>query len=108
MLSVCPSAIVNAPVEKVWQVLANTSAYDAWWDARTERLDPPGPAVPGQTIYASSAGLGRRWALALQIEMVDTVKHQLRFNSSMPLGIHMTNHISCTRVSEATTRVQFG
>jgi hypothetical protein len=108
MVSVCPSAIVNAPVEKVWRMLENTANYDVWWDARTERLDPPGPAQAGQTLYASSQEFGRRWPLTLTLELVDAEKHQLRFRSTLPFGMSMVNHISCGQVNETTTRLQFG
>lgn len=32
-MSVCPIAVVAAPIERVWALLANPSSYDLWWDA---------------------------------------------------------------------------
>ena len=108
MLSVCPSAIVAAPVEKVWAILMDTSAYDRWWDARTERIEPGGPAMAGQTLYANSRAFGRRWPVTLKIEQVDEARHQLRLRTTLPFGLVMTNHIACAAVAGTQTRVQFG
>jgi len=33
VVSVCPVANVAAPVEDVWELLAQPSNYDKWWDA---------------------------------------------------------------------------
>ncbi len=108
MISVCPAANVAAPVEKIWQVLMDTAGYDQWWDARMERVEPPGPAQPGQILYATSRALGRTWPVTLKVEQVDVARHQLHLQTTLPLGITMVNHISCARVSDTTTRVQFG
>jgi Polyketide cyclase / dehydrase and lipid transport len=109
MMSVCPAAVVAAPIEKVWQMLTHTDTYDRWWDARTERIEPPGLASVGQTLYATSEELGRKWPVTLQIELVDDIKHQLRLKTTLPLGMTMVNHISCASVADGTaTRVQFG
>ena len=107
-LNVCPAALVAAPLERVWGVLMDPTHYDSWWDAHTERIEPAGPAHPGQTLYATSQGLGKRWPVTLAIEAVDEVKHQLQLRTTLPFGITMTNHISCARASETTSRVQFG
>ena len=47
-LSVCPIAVVNAPVETVWDVLMHLEGYSDWWDAQTVSIDPPGTARAGQ------------------------------------------------------------
>ena len=78
--SACPIATVEAPVERVWSLLADPAHYARWWDAsgvetQDETQDfagetqdfasvqhlitPEGPAQPGQKIYARTRGLGR-------------------------------------------------
>jgi hypothetical protein len=57
-VTACPAAIVAAPIEDVWAVLADSAAYTTWWDAQTDRIVPAGPAAPGQTVYAHTRALG--------------------------------------------------
>ncbi len=104
----CPADLVNAPIDKVWALLAHPSEYDRWWDAHTNRIDPEGPVSPGQTISAWAMGLGRRWMVSLQIEAVVPEKYQIRLRSKLPLGIIGVNQITCTAIGPSSCRVQFG
>jgi hypothetical protein len=49
-LTVCPTAVVAAPVEVVWENLVHWERYAAWADVQVERLEPEGPITVGQTI----------------------------------------------------------
>jgi hypothetical protein len=60
--TLCPVAVVAAPVDSVWQLLSEPLLYDVWWDARTERIVPEGKASPGQVLFAKTSGLGREAA----------------------------------------------
>lgn len=107
-VSVCPAAVVAAPVENVWALLADPARYDRWWDARTFRIDPPGPAAPGQVVTAGA--IKARWApgVTLRVVAVNPDKHQIQFVVSLPFG--MTNHqtTTCTPIDATSCRVQFG
>ncbi len=43
-LSVCPVAVVAAPVEVVWENLVQWGRYLEWADTWVERIEPEGPA----------------------------------------------------------------
>ena len=107
-ISICPVAVVAAPVETVWELLSEPTLFDVWWDARTERIMPEGKAAPGQVLYAKTTGLGRTWDVTLRIDRVDPEKHQLQALSTLPLGTlnHVT--ITATALDSASSRVQFG
>lgn len=107
-LSVCPIATVQAPVERVWALLSDPASYAEWWNARTERIEPPGPATPGQVIAASAVGLGRRWPVTLRVVGVDAARHALDLHTALPLGIVLDNHIRCQPLDTETTRLTFG
>ncbi len=107
-LETCPADMVNAPVDKVWSLLAHPREYDRWWDAHTTRIEPEGPAIPGQTISAWATGLGKRWTVSLQIEAVAPERHQIRYRTQLPLGIRGVNQITCTALGPSSCRVQFG
>ena len=36
-ITLCPAAVVAAPVEYVWELLSEPTLRDEWWDARTAR-----------------------------------------------------------------------
>lgn len=107
-ISVCPIAIVNAPVEKVWGMLTHPEGYASWWDAETRSIVPPGVTQAGQVIYAQSKALGRNWNVTVRVDAVDAPHMHLGLTTSLPLGITVHNHITCTPVGEPACQVSFG
>lgn len=108
VVSVCPMDTVAAPVEDVWELLAQPSKYDTWWDAHLERSEPEGPAVAGQRIYATSRAFGRQWDVTFVIKAVDPEKHRIQLDVTLPLGIIDHATITCTPIDAASCRVQYG
>ena len=105
--STCPIATVDAPVERVWSLLADPSRYDLWWEAQTVSVVPPGPVQAGQHIVAKTA-LGRHWGIHLTVRAVEPDERQLDLLTQLPLGITVHNHITCTPLDDHHTRVGFG
>jgi hypothetical protein len=104
----CPIAIVDAPVWRVWRLLADPSCYALWWDAQTHSIIPEGPAQPGQQIVAQTVALGRRWDVHITVRAATPEKHQLELVTRLPLGITVLNRITCTSLDSQHTRVSFG
>jgi len=104
-LSVCPTAEVAASVEDVWALLADPAAFDRWWDARTDRIDPPGPSCEGQEIEARSAGIVRFKA---RLERVDPRAHVLVVATAFPFGLRVRTEIRCVALSSGRSRISFG
>ncbi len=86
VVSVCPAAIVSAPVEDVWELLIQTSKYDTWWDAHLEKCVPEGPATPGQLVYATTNAFGKQWDVTFVIKSINPDKHHVQFDVTLPLG----------------------
>lgn len=107
-ISTCPIATVQAPVERVWAILSAPEAYSAWWDARTERVVPPGPLVPGQKVYATAGALGLRLRVTTHVEAINPANHMLELHTAFPLGIRVANHITCRALDATSCRVSFG
>ena len=105
-VNTCPAAVVEAPVESVWEILSDTTLYEAWWETRAEHIMPTGKAVPGQMIYLETSGLGRKWVMTLRIEMVNPEKHQILFNGEL-LGSISHNAITCTAINATSCQVQY-
>jgi hypothetical protein len=107
-LSVCPIATVQAPAARVWAVLTEPARYGEWWDARTVRITPPGPAAPGQRIVARPKGAGRFARVTLRVVARDDARHTLDLHSAFPLGIRLQNHLVVQPLDAATSRLTFG
>jgi len=109
-VSVCPVAVVNAPVDRVWAILLDSKHYGDWADARFTRFDPPGQAVPGQVMWADPREFGIRFPLEIRLGIVSIEPDHYRivFDVDLPFGIHERTTISCTPLDERTTRVQYG
>lgn len=108
VVSVCPVANVAAPVEVVWELLAEPSNYDRWWDAHLVRSVPEGPATPGQINYATTKEFGKQWDVTFVVKSIQPARHQIHLDVTLPFGIIDHATFTCTPVDEASCRVQFG
>jgi hypothetical protein len=106
--SVCPAALVAAPLEGVWALVSDPAAYERWWPAQVDPGGPAGLARPGQIISATTRSMGLRWRVDMRVELVEPAKHQIRLRVPLPLGVVEYTHVSCAAVDEGTTRVQYG
>ncbi|HYM50228.1 MAG TPA: SRPBCC family protein [Candidatus Limnocylindrales bacterium] len=96
------------PIERVWRLLTEPASYDTWIDGRVERVDPPGPAHPGQLVEVSSPAMGFRFRVRFRITAVDERNHAFEFDGRLPFGITMHERISVVALGPASTRVQYG
>ena len=107
-LTVCPAAVVAAPVEVVWGNLVQWERYSEWADVQVERSEPEGPATVGQTIYFTGKAFGRTLHFIFKVEEVNPERHQLGLHGFLLLGLQGEAHISCTPIDTTTCRVQYG
>lgn len=108
VLNVCPVAIVNASLDRVWEFLSEPKNYALRWDAQTQRIIPEGRADPGQKIHAKTMEVGMAWDLTVTVNAVDESKHQIHLTTALPFGITVYNHITCTALKDGSTHVSFG
>jgi len=108
VVSVCPVANVAAPVEVVWELLAQASNYDRWWDAHLVRSVPEGPATPGQINYATTKELGKQWDVTFVVKSIQPARHMIQLDVTLPFGIIDHATFTCIPVDVVSCRVQFG
>ena len=110
-VSVCPAAVVAAPVGVVWENLVQWERYLEWADVQVERCEPEGSASVGQTITFGGTVLGRTLHFLHFIFKVDEVNpdsHQLGLHAFFPFGLQEKAHIACSPIDATTCRVQYG
>ena len=109
-LTVCPAAVVAAPVEVVWENLVQWERYSEWFsaDLQVERSEPEGPATIGQTIYFAGKALGRTLHFTFEVEEVNPERHQLSVHAFFQWGLQEKAHIACYPIDATTCRVQYG
>ena len=107
-VNVCPADRVQAPVGLVWDLLTHPAGYGRFWDLTVERVEPEGPAAPGQRFAGWSRALYRRWRLRGEVLEVDARRHRIRFRMSLPLGIVGDNRIACAPLDDRSCTLRFG
>ena len=107
-ITVCPVAIVAAPVEVVWQNLIQWERFSRWADVHVQRTEPEGPAIAGQRISFAGKAFGRTWHFVFEVEEVNPERHQLGLHAFFPLGLHEKVHITCSPIDATTCRVHYG
>ncbi len=107
-LTVCPAAVVAAPVELVWANLVQWGRYSDWADVQVERAEPESPASVGQTIYFAGKVFGRTLRFTFKIEQVNPERRQLGLHAFFPLGLQEKPLIACSPIDATTCRVQYG
>ncbi len=107
-LTVCPVAIVAAPVEVVWENLVQWERYPEWADVHAERIEPEGSATIGQIVYFAGKALGRSWRFIFKVEEINPEKHQIGLHVFFPFGLQEKPYITCTPIDATTCRVQYG
>src|SRR5205823_7288384 len=86
-VSVCPSAVVDAPPERVWGLLTRPEGFDVWTDATLVAAEPEGPARAGQRLRLETSALGRHWAVTIDVLDVDPERRLLHFRVDLPFGL---------------------
>ncbi len=104
----CPVTTAKAPLDAVWRLLSEPENFSIWWEAHTRRVDPPGPAQPGQMVYATAGAFVPIGKITVRVDAIDPARHQLHLTTRLPLGITVYNHITCTEVDPETTFISFG
>jgi hypothetical protein len=106
-LTNCPTALIEAPVQRVWQLLTDPETWPSFYDLRVMRIEPPGLATAGQRVFGES---GPRWlhlAVTLTFTAVDASQGKLELIVQLPLGIVVTEELGCKAINATQCRVSY-
>jgi hypothetical protein len=107
-LNVCPADTVQAPLEKVWELLMQPLDYGRFWDMTVERVVPEGPAMVGQKFVWSSRALCRRWQIDGEIQELDAQRHHILFRLNLLWGLTSSNRIMCSPIDDKSCMLRYG
>lgn len=107
-LSVCPAAVVDAPIERVWDLVTDPKSIDLWADATLVTVEPDGPVQPGQRLHLVTRALGWSFAVTIEVLEVDAGRRRLRLLVTLLLGIVNDETITMAKAGEGRTAVRFG
>jgi hypothetical protein len=103
----CPTQVVEAPINIVWNLLTNFAGWGDFYDVRVLRVEPPGVAVVGQRMFGES---GPRWlhiGVSFQFALIDEANHKLEFDVRLPLGLTVHEVLDCVPLASERCRVNY-
>jgi hypothetical protein len=103
----CPTSIVNAPVELVWQLLINPEGWGDFYDVRITAVDPAGTAVVGQTVFAESGPQFLHLKLQFRFTEIDALNYKLGLDARFPLGVTVREDLTCVPLGQKQCRVNY-
>ena len=107
-VSVCPSAVFEAPIDLVWELMTQPGGFDGWTDATMVSAEPEGPAQPGQRLHLVTRALGLTFAVTIAVREVDAERHRLHLVVSLPFGLVNDELVTMTDVGDGRTLIRFG
>jgi hypothetical protein len=103
----CPTAIVEAPIDVVWQLLTHIAGWGDFYDVRVTNVEPPGPAVVGQRMRGESGPRWLHFRVSFEYTLVDEPAHKLEMNIQLPFGITVHEDLDCVPIDAERCRVNY-
>jgi Polyketide cyclase / dehydrase and lipid transport len=103
----CPTTVVNAPVELVWNLLTHPQGWGDFYNLRILSVDPAGPAVVGQTISAEPGPRFIHLKISIRFVQIDPTNHRLVFDAFFPFGITVHEDLNCIPLDPDHCRVNY-
>jgi hypothetical protein len=106
-LLICPTEVVNAPIETVWALLTATEEWGDFFDIRVVQINPPGSATMGQRINAMSGPSFLRLSITLEFTEIDPTRYQLGLCVRFPFGVTVREDLRCYPIDPVRCRVSY-
>jgi hypothetical protein len=104
---VCPTVLVEAPVEAVWLLLTHPLEWGNFYDIRVTAVRPAGPAVVGQIIEGESGPQFLHLKIEIRLDEIDAAQHRLGMSVKLPFGITVREDMSCLPIGANQCRVNY-
>jgi uncharacterized protein YndB with AHSA1/START domain len=107
VVSVSPSAVVDAPAERVWDLLTRPEGFHLWAEAAVVAAEPPGLAQAGQELHVVTRALGWTFAMTIAVQEVDEEGRRLCFEVEQPFGVHTEERVRVADAGEGRALVSY-
>ena len=103
-IQTCPSAIIDAPTERVWRLLVRLSEWHRWADAQIVK-GPDRPLAVGDAVVFR-AGPGRLMEVRFNVVELEDLR-RLTLEVRLPFGIVNHQVVMISPVSDSACRVTY-
>jgi hypothetical protein len=103
----CPTEVVEAPIEVVWDLLRHPEGWGDFYDIRILSVEPPGRAVAGQRIAAETGPSFLHLKVSLEFVSIDEANHRIGIRVRLPFGLSVFEDMDCSRISADKCRVNY-
>lgn len=107
MIISCPTALVDAPVEIVWELLTDPGGWPSFYDLRVKRVLPLGFARIGQLVVGETGPGWLHLAVTATFTAIDVPSRSLALDIQLPLGIAVKEELTCAVISAHQCRVNY-
>lgn len=107
-VSVCPTTVVEAPAEYVWDLLTSPGKFDSWADATLVAAEPPGRVRGGQQLHLVTRALGHAFRVDMNVLEMEADRGRLHLLIHLPLGLVNDETITIVPAGKDRTLVRFG
>ena len=104
MIETCPTDVVNAPAEKIWQLVTSRDRLQRWIPMRVKTA-PDRPIVEGDVVRFVAGPFGileMKWVVGRTIE-----PRELQLHIELPFGIVNEEVIQIAALKSGGCRVAF-
>ena len=103
----CPTEVVEAPIEVVWDLLVRPKGWGDFYDIRILAVEPAGRAVAGQRIAAETGPSFLHLKVSFELVSIDEANHRVAIRVRLPLGLSVFEDMDCVRISANKCRVNY-
>jgi len=100
----CPTEIVAAPPERVWELLTRPAQLAGW--SRAKLLEGPSRPLETGDVVVLGAGIGHRLKVTIKVKAVEPTR-QLTLDVQLPLGAVNHEVVVVTPLGMERCRVTF-
>ena len=100
----CPTEIIAAPAEWVWELLTRPAELARWSDAKL--LEGPARPLQAGDVIVLGAGIAQRLKVTIEVKAVEPTR-QLTLDARLPLGVVNHEVVVVTPLGMERCRVTF-
>jgi hypothetical protein len=103
----CPTQVVEAPVDVVWNLVTNFERWGDFYDCRVITIEPLGPAAVGQRMIGEAGPRFLHMKALFEFKRIDESKHEVEIDGQLPLGLVVHEDMDMIPITPSRCRVNY-